>query len=123
LDQDVPADAQGGELLRFVVMDGLKVDDTTVIAKGAVVTGTVMGESGKKKFLGMGGKMTFRLTQVDAVDGQKLPVRATAGHGGEGPPTRQFATNKSSHSKELAAARGTEYIGYTEGDHTIAVRK
>ena len=48
--------------------------DKTVIAKGATVTGAVTGESGKKKFLGIGGhKLTFRLTQVEAVDEESSP--------------------------------------------------
>jgi serine/threonine protein kinase len=122
LDQDVAADAAAGLAVTFTVMDGLKVDDATVIPKGAVVTGEVTPEQGKK-ILGMGGKMTFRLIRVDAVDGQKLSVRATAGHGTNGPATRQFATNKSTKSKELAAAKGTEYIAYTDGKFTVAARK
>jgi len=36
------------------VTQPLQVGDKTVIAKGAVVTGAVAGESGKKKFLGIG---------------------------------------------------------------------
>jgi hypothetical protein len=123
LDEDVPADATGGQTVSFTVRDGLKSGDTVVVAKGARVSGSIVGEVGKK-ILGIGSKkMNFRLMQADAVDGQKLNVRATAGHTGKGPASRAFDTGKGSKSKELAAAKGTEYIGYTDGEQTVSVRK
>ena len=123
LDEDVPADAAGGQTVSFTVRDGLKSGDTVVVAKGARVSGSIVGEVGKK-ILGMGSKkMNFRLMQADAVDGQKLNVRATAGHAGKGPASRPFDTGKGSKSKELAAAKGAEYIGYTDGEQTVSVRK
>lgn len=122
LAQDVPSDAPEGQTVRFTVTQPLQVNGKTVIAKGASVTGTVMGESGKK-FLGIGGKkLTFRLSQVQCVDGRKLAVRAMAGSGG-GPPIRPFETGKSSKVKGYAALQGTMYIGYIDGDQTVAVRK
>ena len=48
LAQDVPADAPEGQAVRFTVTQPLQVGDKTVIAKGATVTGTVMGESGRR---------------------------------------------------------------------------
>ncbi len=123
LDQDVPIDAPQGESLRFIVTVGLKVDDALVIAKGASVTGSIVSEPGKKKFLGMGGKMTFRLEKVDAVDGQKISVRAAPKRRAEGATTRPLDAGKGAKSKELAAARGTQYIGYIDGQQTVSVRK
>jgi len=122
LAQDVPADAPEGQTVRFTVSQPLKVGDKTVIAKGATVTGTVMGEEGKK-FLGIGGKkLTFRLNQVDAVDGRKLTVRAMAGKNGDGPTIRQFEI-KGSKAKGYAALQGAMYIGYIDGDQMVSVRK
>ncbi len=124
LDQDVPADAPQGAPLRFTVTDGMKVGDALVIAKGAAVTGAIASEPGKKKFLGMGGKATFRLEKVDAVDGQKISIRATAAkRRGDGPATRPLDSGKGPKSKELAAAKGTQYVGYIDGQQTVSVRK
>ncbi len=124
LAQDVPSDVPEGQALHFTVSEGLRVDDKTVIAKGATVAGAVMGESGKKGFLGIGGhKMTFRLTQAAAVDGRMLAVRATAGKSEEGPTVRPFETGKSSKAKGYAALQGTVYVAYIDGDQIVAVRK
>jgi serine/threonine protein kinase len=124
LAEDVPADAPEGQALHFTVREGLQVGDKTVIAKGATVTGAVAGESGKKGFLGMGGrKLTFRLTQAEAVDGRKLAVRAMAGKSADGPTIRPFDTGKASKSKGYAALQGTVYIAYIDGDQIVAVHK
>ncbi len=125
LTGDVTSDAPEGQAVRFTVVDGLQVGNNTVIAKGAIVTGAVMGETGKKKILGMGGgtKLTFRLLQVNGVDGKKVNVRAMSGRRAEGPTIRTFETTKTSKVKGLAAAQGTEYIAYVDGDQTVSVRK
>ncbi len=124
LDEDVPVDASEGQALRFKVTEGLLVGDKTVIAKGATVMGAVMGESGKKRFLGIGGhKLTFRLTQAEAVDGRKLAVRAIAGKSEDGLATRSFETSKGSKSKGYAAMQGAIYIAYIDGDQIVAVRR
>jgi hypothetical protein len=125
LGQDVPADAPEGTALNFTVSEGLKIEDKTVIAKGATVTGTVTGESGKKKFLGIGGghKMMFRLLQADAVDGKKLAVRALAGRSEEGVTVRSLDIGKGSKAKGYAAMQGTLYVAYIDGDQTVAAHK
>jgi serine/threonine protein kinase len=123
LAQDVPADAPEGQAVRFTVSEGLVVGDKTVIAKGATVSGAVTGES-KKKFLGIGGhKLTFRLTQAEAVDGRKLAVRSLPAKGEDGPAIRSVDTGKGSKSKGYAALQGAVYIAYIDGDQIVAVRK
>ncbi len=122
LTEDVPANSQEGQALRFTVADGFKVGDTVVIPPGATVTGSITSEAGKK-FLGIGNKMTFRLLQADAVDGQKISVRSKSGKQANGPTTRPFDTGKSPKTKGLAASQGTEYIAYTDGEQTVSVRK
>jgi serine/threonine protein kinase len=122
LTEDVASDAPEGQALHFTVSEGLVVNEKTVIAKGASVTGAVTGGTGKK-FLGMGGrKLTFRLTQVEAVDGRKIAVRAIAGNSDDGPTVRTFET-KGSKSKGYAALQGAVYIAYIDGDQIVAVRK
>jgi hypothetical protein len=123
LDQDVPADATEGETVKFTVTQPLQIGDKIVIAKGATVTGAVMGEKGGK-FLGIGGhKLTFRLTQVEAADGKTLTVRAIPSKRADGPAIRPFDTGKGTKSKGFAALQGTTYIGYIDGDQVVAVHK
>ena len=121
LAEDVPADAEEGRVLRFTATQGLKVGDNVVIAKGASLSGSVV-EAGKRKAFG-GNKMTFRLLQVDAVDGRKLNVRAEPSRGKDGPAKRPIDAGAKGKSKEIAAAAGSEYVGYIEGDQTVTVRK
>jgi len=122
LSEDVAANGQEGQALRFTVVDGFKVGDTVVIPPGATVTGSITSEAGKK-FLGIGNKMTFRLLQADGVDGQKINVRSKSGKQSNGPTTRPFDTGKNPKTKGLAASQGTEYIAYIDGDQTVSVRK
>jgi serine/threonine-protein kinase len=123
LTEDVPVDAEEGRPLHFTVVDGLRVGDTLVIAKGASVTGSILEAAGKKKIFGMGGKMTFRLTQADAVDGKKLNVRAEPSKGKEGPAKRPIESGAKGKTKETAAAAGSLYVGYIEGDQSVSVHK
>jgi serine/threonine-protein kinase len=121
LTEDVPADATEGQALHFTVGEDLHVGDKTVIAKGAMVTGEVVGEAGKKRFLGLGGhKLTFRLTQAQAVDGRRLAVRALAKN--DGPPARPFGNIKGAKSKGYVARQGAMYVAYIDGDQIVAVR-
>jgi len=121
---DVPLNAEEGTTVRFIVADDFVANNKVVIAKGATVTGVVAVPNGKKKFLGIGGnKMAYELEKVDAVDGKKLNVRGTAGRNADGPVLHAFETPNGRRAKGYAALKGTEYIGYTEGDQTVSVRK
>jgi len=121
LAEDVPADAEEGHALHFTAIDGLKVGDAVVIAKGAAVTGSVL-EAGKRKTFG-GNKMTFRLLQVEAVDGKKLSIRSEPSRGKDGPAKRPIDGGAKGKTKEIAAAAGSQYVAYIEGDQTVSVRK
>jgi serine/threonine protein kinase len=125
LAEDVPLDAPEGETVHFIASEELQVNEKIVIAKGAAVTGAIAGGTGKKKFLGLGGgrKLTFLLSQVDAVDGRKLTVRALAGKSEDGATVRPFDTGKGSKPKGYAAMKGTSYIAYVDGDQMVAVGK
>ena len=125
LTEDVAANAPEGQVVSFRVAEGFQVGDTTVIAKGATVTGEVMSGAGRKKFLGIGasGKLNFRLLFAESVDNEKVRVRATTVLKGDSAPIRPFDTGKGPKSKEIAAAQGTEYIAYIDGEQTIAVHK
>ena len=123
LAEDIPADAEEGRVIRFTALDGLKVGDAVVVAKGATVTGVIAEAAGKKKIFGMGGKMTFSLTQADAVDGKKLKVRAEPSPGKDGPPKRPIDGGAKGKTKEVAAAAGSQYVAYIDGDQTVSVHK
>ena len=119
---DIPADATEGTPIRFAVSSPVKTNENVVIAKGAVVTGEIV-EAAKKKFLGIGGKMQYRLIQVDAVDGHKVNMRATPSPSTEGPARRQVENPNQKHTKEAVAMAGAAYIGYIDGEQTVAVKK
>ncbi len=121
LSEDVPADAEVGQQLHFTVADDFKVDGAVIVAKGAAVTGEIV-EAGKKKLLTKV-KMTFRLGVASGVDGKPLNVRATPKRPATGAARRPVDTGAGSKSKELAAAKGTEYIAYIDGEQTVLTRK
>ncbi len=122
LSADIPVDAPEETPLRFTVSAGVHTSDGLVIAKGAVVTGQIV-EAAKKKFLGIGGKMQYRLLQVEAADGTKLNIRATPSKSQDGPARRQVENSNQKHTKESIAIAGAEYIGYIDGDQTVSVKK
>ena len=124
LAEDIPENAQEGRPLRFTVSEDVREGDSIVIAKGAAVTGAIAEVPGKKilGFIG-GGKLTFKLTSVDAVDGHKLNIRAvqTRSEGSYGGVELPGVKAK---SKDLAASAGTDgYVAYTDGDQTMSARK
>ncbi len=124
LAEDVPTDAEEGRVLHFTATQGLKVGDTVVVANGASITGSIIDAAGKKKnVFGMGGKMTFRLVQADAVDGKKLNVRAEPSRGKDGITKRPIDSGAKGKTKEIAAAAGSQYIAYIEGEQSVSVHK
>jgi hypothetical protein len=120
--EDVPSDAEVGRPLRFRVLDGVQSGDTTVIAKGSIVTGSLADLGGKRNFFGERSKVRFRLIAADSVDDAKVDVRATPTQKTDG-ESRPFATPKGTKDKNLIAAGGTEYIAYVSGDQTVTVHK
>jgi len=74
--------------------------------------------------MGGGGRTAFRLLTAEAIDGQKLNVRATPLHRPDRPQIRRLEpVIRGNKSKDLAAPRGAEYIAYIDGDQTVSVRK
>ncbi len=118
--EEVPNDPAPGLELHFQAAKDYRVDGAVAIAKGAAVTGEVMG-AGKKNLLRRGGKPVFRLMTADAVDGTKLKVKAAPGR----------SSDKNEHNieppghrgKESLAPAGSTYLAYFDGDQTVAVKK
>ncbi|MGA2213464.1 MAG: serine/threonine-protein kinase [Bryobacteraceae bacterium] len=121
--EDVPNDSQVGRALRFRVLDDVQSGNTTVIAKGSTVSGTLADLGGKRKFFGERSKVQFRLISAQSVDDIKINVRATPAPRPDGVETRPFATPNRAKDKELIATSGTEYIAYISGDQTVSVHK
>jgi hypothetical protein len=97
------------------------VDGVVVIPEGAQATGSIV-DAAKKKFFGFGGKMTFSLHSVDAVDGSKLPIRVTPGGGNDGPSKRAFSAS-GPKPKDIAVAAGSEFMGYIDGTQSVMVKQ
>jgi serine/threonine-protein kinase len=112
LTEDIPGDATEGDPVRFKVAHDVRVEDTVVIPMGAEAVGVIV-DGAKKRILGIGGKMTFRLERVNAVDGQKVAVRAT--------PSRD--RNGLSKRPLKPATAGAEYLGYVDGSNTITIKR
>jgi hypothetical protein len=124
LVDDIPVDTEVGHVLRFQVVDGVKSGDVVVIAKGAIVSGSVAALAGKRNFFGERSKVRFQLTSVQSVDDSKINLRATPASKDGGVDTRPFATLKGSpKDKNLIAASGAEYVAYVSGDQTVNVHK
>ena len=120
LMDEVPNDPAPGLELHFQAAKDYRVDGAVAIAKGAAVTGEVMG-AGRKGILGRGGKPLFRLMTADAVDGTKLKVKSAPGR----------SSDKNEHNieppghrgKDSLAPAGSTYLAYFDGDQTVAVKK
>ncbi len=121
--EDVPSDIDVGHALRFRVLDDVKSDDMVVIAKGAIVTGSVVALGGKRNFFGERSKVRFRLSTAASVDDRKINVRATPASKSDGSENRSFETPKGSKDKTLIEASGAEYVAYVAGEQTVRVRK
>ena len=112
LAEDIPKDAAEGDPVRFRVAHDVRVEDTVVIPKGAEAVGAMV-DGARRKILGIGGKMSFRLESVTALDGQKVSIRATPSIDKNGISKRQLK----------AAKAGAEYVGYVDGSNTVTVNK
>jgi hypothetical protein len=64
-----------GDPLAFKIEEDVKINGKTVIAKDALVKGTVAAAK-KKGFLGKGGELSVRIESTQTVDGQKIKLRA-----------------------------------------------
>ena len=124
LAEDIPNNAAQGDEVRFTVAEPVRSDGAIVFPKGAPAVGLIV-DAAKKKVLGIGGKMTFRLERVTAVGGQSVPIRATPQRNRDGLSKRpvDVGANGANKPKELAAAAGASYAGYVDGPKTVSVKK
>jgi serine/threonine protein kinase len=120
LMEEVPNDPEPGLELHFQAAKDYRVDGAVAIARGAAVTGEVIG-AGKKNLLRRGGKPVFRLMTADAVDGTKLKVKAAPGRSSD--KNEHHIEPPGHRGKESLAPVGSTYLAYFDGDQTVAVKK
>lgn len=72
------AGAREGQLVSFEVAEDIRVGESVVIARGALAVATVV-KAGSKKMFNRNGHLSLRFDYVQAVDGSKVPLRATSG--------------------------------------------
>jgi serine/threonine protein kinase len=117
LSEDVPGDAAQGTALHFTVGQDLKSNGVVAIAKGAPATGVVVDEA-KKRFIG-GSRITYRLETVQGADGKPLRIRATPAPSPKDAAKRPLPAAK---SKGIAAAKGTDFPAYLDGEAVVNAR-
>jgi outer membrane biosynthesis protein TonB len=121
VSSDIRQDAVAGSPLRFTVKEDMRVDGTVVIARGAVATGSI-AQAAKKRLIG-GSKATLKFATVQGVDGKQYRIRALSRPNGNEESERSVETNVKPKADALAAAAGTEYIAYMDGDQKVAVKQ
>ena len=122
LTADIPADAAAGTQIRFTLAKDLDVDGHVVARTGATATGEIVQEN-KKKFLGIGGKMMFRLLTLETGGAQSLKIRATPARRANTEPIRPVDASGRAHPKGVVAVAGTQYVAYIDGDQTLTQGK
>ena len=112
LQSEVMVGATAGTALEFAVANDVTVGGERVIARGATATGQVLSVDKKK--------VTVRLLTVDALDGSKLNIRATAGNAADSKRTMETPGQKST---TVILSSGTNTIGYLSGQQSVRLRK
>jgi hypothetical protein len=120
LAEDVAADAPADQALRFTVSREFRIGNNVVLPEGAVVSGQVV-TAAHKKLIG-GAHITYRLKDAAIPGGTKLAVRAAAVKGGD-EKGRPLEISGTKHPKDVAAAAGSTYVAYVDGDQTVTVKK
>lgn len=123
LSAELRNDAMIGQALQFTTKDDVKDKDGKIIVlpKGTIVRGEVT-ETPKKKMFGIGGgKMSFKLTRAEASNGIRVNLRTLSARRGDGVTQRPAETNRSGTNKDIAAAQGTEYVAYVDGEQHVTV--
>ena len=130
------ANEKVGDEVDFEVLEEVKVNDTIVIAKGALAMATVT-EADHKKSMGRGGKLDVNIDSVRLVDQEKAALRATEGGKGGGHVGAMTGAIVATsivffpaaplflfiHGKDITIPKGTEVTAYVNGDFTFDVAK
>ena len=116
-----------GDPLTFKIAEDVKINGTTVIAKDAIVKGTVSSAK-KKGMMGKSGELSIRIESTQSVDGQKVKLRASkAGKGGDNMGSTVALTvlfgplGLLRHGKEAKIKSGTILSAFTDESKTVSI--
>jgi hypothetical protein len=101
---------QAGYIIYFEVLEEVRIRGLRVIAQGARVRGRLLGSNDRSR-LGRAARLDWNLTDVLAVDGQRLPVRG----GGE------VAGDEVHPEKHVTASKGEEFMAFTYGARKVNI--
>lgn len=116
-----------GAPVTFRVVEDVKVDNRTVIAKDAVVKGLV-SQARKPGMMGRGGKLSVRIESAQTIDGQSIRLRAAkSGAGGDNFGTTftlsyiigPFALLTTGKNAKIKA--GTVFTAYTDEARSVVL--
>lgn len=116
LAADVPTNAAPGTPLAFTVSEDLKIDGEIVIPKGAPAHGMIYDKT-KKRVL-RASKTLFHLTDVDAMGGHRVRLRAVSQAKPEEMNSRalDFGVGR---DKDFLARSGTKLVAYIDGEQFV----
>jgi PEGA domain len=130
------ADAKVGQEIPFEVVEDVKVDDVTVLPKGATAIGTVT-EAEPKRSMGRAGKLNISISYARLTDQEKVALRAVKdakGGGHVGAMTGAMVATSIvffpaaplflfMHGKDITIPQGTEITAFVEGDMHLDMAK
>lgn len=109
------------------VTEDIKVGDVVVIPRGSTATGHVIEAEGKKR-MGRGGKLSFTVDSVKAVDGSNIRLRSSSTRKGNEKTGGVVAAAVIvsplfllMHGKDVNIPKGTEFNAYIDGDREVTL--
>ena len=111
LSEDLSSDVQQqGYIIYFQVLEEVRIRGLRVIAKGARVRGKLLGSKDRSR-TGEAARLDWSLTDVLAVDGQRLPLRGGSAVSG----------NELQQEKNVTVGKGEEFKAFTYGVRKVNV--
>jgi len=111
LSEDLTSNVQQpGYIIYFQVLEEVRIRGLRVIAKGARVRGKLLGSKDRSR-TGEAARLDWSLTDVLAVDGQRLPVRGGSGVSG----------NELQQEKNVTVGKGEKFTAFTYGVRKVNV--
>jgi hypothetical protein len=111
LSEDLSSDVQQqGYVIYFQVLEEVRIRGLRVIAKGARVRGKLLG-SKDRSHTGEAARLDWSLTDVLAVDGQRLPLRGGSTVSGD----------ELQQEKNVTVGKGEEFTAFTYGVRKVNV--
>jgi hypothetical protein len=101
---------QPGFTIYFEVLEEVRIRGLRVIAKGARVRGRLLGSKDRSKS-GEAARLDWGLTDVESVDGQRVPLRGGGSVIGE----------ELQPEKNVTASKGEEFTAFTYGTRKVNV--